>query len=35
MPNIIGIANDQSAFEGFSKNIFRRDFESELSSTRV
>jgi hypothetical protein len=35
MPNIIGIANDQRAFEGFSKNIFKRDFESECGSTRI
>ena len=35
MPNMIGIAKDQSAFEGLSKKESRRDLELEFISTSV
>tara|TARA_B100001179_G_scaffold174544_1_gene129871 strand:- start:654 stop:788 length:135 start_codon:yes stop_codon:yes gene_type:complete len=35
MPNIIGIAKVQSAFEGLSKKESRRDLELEFISTSL
>jgi len=35
MPNMIGIAKVQSAFEGLSKKVSRRDLELEFISTSL